>query len=87
MGEMEAGGGRLVLGVMFLGAGFGAAINAVMRTHVGHLINVGTLIRRDPEDLFRQPNDLGVSPAEAWMALLVDLRRLPVLAAPQDPRI
>lgn len=62
--------GALVLGVMFLGAGLGAAINGILRTSVGHLINVGTLITRVWADLFRLPNELDISATEAWIALI-----------------
>ena len=62
--------GALLLGVMFIGAGLGTAINAVMRTHVGGLINVGELITIVWRDLFRQPVDFGLSPVQAWMALI-----------------
>ena len=63
--------GALVLGVMFLGAGLGAAINGILRTSMGNLINVGALIRLVWADLFRLPNEQDISVAEAWMALLV----------------
>src|SRR5947209_16197601 len=46
--------GALVLGVLFLGAGLGAAINAVMRTKMGTLLDVGQLITTIWMDLFRQ---------------------------------
>ena len=36
--------GALLLGVMFMSGGLGAAINAIMRTHSGDLISIGALI-------------------------------------------
>ncbi|MGI8743443.1 MAG: hypothetical protein ACR2NN_12905 [Bryobacteraceae bacterium] len=62
--------GALVLGVMFLGAGLGAAINAVLRTKTGTLLDVGQLITTVWMDLFRQQADLGISPIQAWLALI-----------------
>ena len=62
--------GALLLGVMFLGAGLGTAINVVLRTHVGGLLNVGELIGIIWLDLFRQPSAFGLSPTQAWMALI-----------------
>lgn len=62
--------GALVLGVMFLGAGLGAAINAILRTTVGNLINVGVLIKTVWQDLFRSTEDIPMSPVTAWLALI-----------------
>lgn len=62
--------GALVLGVMFLGAGLGAAINAVLRISAGSLLDVGRLITTVWMDLFRQEPNLGISPAQAWLALI-----------------
>ena len=62
--------GALLLGVMFLGAGLGAAIDVVLRTRVGGLLNVGELIGIIWLDLFRQPSEFGLSPTQAWMALI-----------------
>jgi ABC-2 type transport system permease protein len=62
--------GALVLGVMFLGAGLGAAVNAIMRTTVGNLINVGVLVRTVWQDLFRVTDDMAMSPLTAWLALI-----------------
>lgn len=62
--------GALVLGVMFLGAGLGVAINAVMRTTIGNLINVGVLIKTVWQSLFRATDDQAMSPVTAWLALL-----------------
>lgn len=64
--------GALLLGVFFFGAGFGHAINAVMRTDAGDLIDISSLIATVWTSLFRIPIELGsTSPAEAWTALLV----------------
>lgn len=64
--------GALLLGVFFFGAGFGHAINAVMRTDVGDLIDISSLIATVWTSLFRIPIELGsTSAAEAWTALLI----------------
>ena len=62
--------GALMLGVFFLGSGFGKAINAVMRTTSGSLIDIGDLMAKVWTSLFRVQNDLPISTAEAWVALL-----------------
>ena len=38
--QWKIAAGALILGVFFAGAGFGAAINAVMRTNYGSLIDL-----------------------------------------------
>lgn len=63
--------GALMLGVFFLGAGFGHAINAVMRTQSGSLIDIGNLITTVWTSLFRIPNPIRTSAAEAWTMLLL----------------
>jgi ABC-2 type transport system permease protein len=45
--------GALLLGVMFFGAGFGQAINAVMRSDAGYFFNVGYLMTVVCTSLFR----------------------------------
>jgi ABC-2 type transport system permease protein len=65
--------GAALLGVFFFGAGLGAAINAVMSTRMGNLLNVGELLTSVEVNLFRVvetgrathvPSDF------AWLALL-----------------
>ena len=63
--------GALMLGVFFFGAGFGNAINAVMRTNSGSLIDIGHLIATVWTTLFRIPSDLGTSATEAWTVLII----------------
>ena len=53
--------GALLLGTLFMGAGFGQAINAVLRTKQGYLIDVGHLISVIWGDLFRQEANAGLS--------------------------
>lgn len=62
--------GAMLLGMLFLGAGFARAINAVLRTQQGYLIDISQLVSIVWHDLFRDTADLPLSVAEAWMALL-----------------
>ena len=63
--------GALLLAVMFFGAGFAQAINAVLRTDAGHFFNLGYLMAVVWQSLFQRENDLAISPAQAWIAILV----------------
>jgi len=64
--------GALLLGVFFFGAGFGHAINAVMDTHAGDVVDISNLIATVWTSLFRIPIEFGsMSVAEAWTTLLI----------------
>ncbi|HZQ95354.1 MAG TPA: ABC transporter permease [Candidatus Sulfotelmatobacter sp.] len=63
--------GALLLGLMFFGAGFAQAINAVLQTQSGHFVNVAYLMATVWNDLFRVDTQRGIPVAEAWLALLV----------------
>ena len=63
--------GALILGVFFAGAGFGAAINAVMRTKNGSLINLTEVNYTVWSSLFRTDANTGLSVGDAWNALAV----------------
>jgi|SRR5579884_27934 len=63
--------GALLLGVFFFGAGFGHAINAVMRTESGSLLDISSLISTVWTSLFRMPYEPSTSPSEAWTMLLI----------------
>lgn len=63
--------GALLLGVMFFGAGFGQAINAVLRIQSGYFFNLGYLMSEVWTDLFRIESEQSLSVAEVWLALLV----------------
>lgn len=63
--------GALLLAVMFFGAGFAQAINAVLRTQSGHFINIVYLIGIVWSSLFRVNNEGDLTSAEAWIALLI----------------
>jgi len=61
--------GALILGVFFAGAGFGAAINAVMRTKYGTLIDLAQVNFIVWSPLFHHDAASGVALSDAWMAL------------------
>ena len=63
--------GALLLGVMFFGAGFAEAVNAVMRTQSGHFFNVAYLMSTVWNALFQVDRQHSIPVAEAWVALLV----------------
>jgi ABC-2 type transport system permease protein len=62
--------GALLLGVMFFGAGFGGAINGVMRTESGHFFNVIYLMNTVGNGLFQVDSEHAIPVAQAWVALL-----------------
>jgi ABC-2 type transport system permease protein len=62
--------GALLLGVMFFGAGFAQAINAVMRTESGHFIDVAYLMGTVWNGLFQVDVEHAIPVAQAWIALL-----------------
>ncbi len=63
--------GAMLLGVMFFGAGFAEAVNAVMRTQSGHFFNVAYLMSTVWNALFQVDSRHAIPVAEAWIALLV----------------
>jgi len=63
--------GALLLAVMFFGAGFAQAINAVLRTQTGHFFNVGYLMEIVWNALFGLDWDQSIPVLQAWIALLV----------------
>jgi ABC-2 type transport system permease protein len=63
--------GALILGVMFFLSGFGAALNAVLRSDVGYYISPGALITRVCAQVFGQESPVHVPAAGAWIGLLV----------------
>lgn len=61
--------GALVLGVFFGGAGFGAAINNVMRTNYGTLLDLNQVAHVVWADLLRYDSNADISVGQAWLAL------------------
>jgi ABC-2 type transport system permease protein len=65
--KIAAGG--LVLGVFFAGAGFGTALNSVMRTSYGSLLNLTEVMFTIWSKLFRWPSDTGISVEASWICV------------------
>jgi ABC-2 type transport system permease protein len=63
--------GALLLAVMFFGAGFAQAINAVLRTQTGHFFDVIYLMAEVWTSLFRVESMRAISAVQAWIALLI----------------
>jgi ABC-2 type transport system permease protein len=63
--------GALLLGMMFFGAGFAEAVNAVLRTEAGHFFNVAYLMGTVWNALFQVDSQHAIPVAQAWVALLV----------------
>lgn len=62
--------GALLLGVMFFGAGFGEAINAVLRTQSGNFFNIANLMGTVWNALFQVDTEHAIPVEQAWVALL-----------------
>jgi len=62
--------GALLLGVLFLGAGFAQAINRVLQTQQGYLIDVSKLTNIIWQDLFHDSGERALPAGEAWFGLL-----------------
>src|SRR5579872_1092198 len=63
--------GALLLAMLFFGAGFAQAINAVMRTSLGHFVDLGYLMTVVWSSLFRTDADMSISASQAWIAILI----------------
>ena len=63
--------GALLLATFFVGAGFAQAVNAVLRTKQGYLLDVSRLVSIIWQDLLRQGGDQPLPVTEAWIAVLV----------------
>lgn len=61
--------GALLLAMLFFGAGFAQAINAVLRTESGHLVDIAYLMTRVWYSLFRKDSELALPAVEAGIAL------------------
>jgi ABC-2 type transport system permease protein len=62
--------GALLLALLFFGAGFAQAINAVLRTDAGHFFNVAYLMITVANALFRVDSEHAIPVVEAVTALL-----------------
>src|SRR5215470_2650523 len=63
--------GALLLAVMFFGAGFGQAVNAVLRTDFGYFFNLPYLMGTVWIALFQVDMEQAISITQAWVAILV----------------
>jgi ABC-2 type transport system permease protein len=63
--------GALLLAMLFFGAGFAQAINAVMRTDSGYFLNLAYLMMTVWNSLFRIDVARAIPVVEAWVAILV----------------
>ena len=61
--------GAFVLGLHFVGAGFGEAINEILRTRKGSLINLGEVIHTIWGSLFDTSRGTDLSVMQAWIVL------------------
>jgi len=61
--------GALVLGVVFAGAGLGTAINNVMKTQYGSLIDITQVAHTIWADLLRYDSGSEMPVADAWIVL------------------
>ena len=67
--KWKIGAGALVLGVIFAGAGFGTAINSLMRTNYGALIDLTQVAHTIWSYLFRYDTGTEMSVGSAWTVL------------------
>jgi ABC-2 type transport system permease protein len=63
--------GALLLGIFVAGAGFGAALNEIVRTDYGSLLNLTQVMYTVWSDLFGLTPDTGLSVGEAWGVITV----------------
>jgi ABC-2 type transport system permease protein len=63
--------GALLLAIFFVGAGFAQAVNAVLETTQGYVLDIGHLIITIQRNLFRSPGGESIPVSEAWIALLI----------------
>jgi hypothetical protein len=55
--------------VYFAGAGFGAAINTILRTNYGVVINLSSIMNTIWFQMFHIDDSTGIPPAVAWTSL------------------
>jgi ABC-2 type transport system permease protein len=63
--------GALLLAIFFVGAGFAQAVNAVLETTQGYILDIGNLILTIQRSLFRETGSRAIPVSEAWIALLI----------------
>lgn len=68
--KRKVAAGAALLGVFFVSAAFAQAVNAVLQTQHGSLLNLGELLSSVNMGLFKVPSRPPVPPDVAWLALL-----------------
>jgi len=63
--------GALLLATFFVGAGFAQAVNAVLRTQQGYLLDISRLVSIIWQNLLRQQSHQPLPVPEAWIAVLI----------------
>lgn len=63
--------GGAILAVFFAGAGFGTALNSIVRTQYGSLLDLRQVIGLIFSQLFRDDTVPAVPPSDAWSALAI----------------
>jgi ABC-2 type transport system permease protein len=61
--------GGMILGIFFVGAGFGAAFNEALNTHIGDVFNIVQVLGRIWSAFFQVPARTELTVEVAWMAL------------------
>lgn len=61
--------GGIMLGIFFVPAGFGAALNQSLNTHVGDILNMGMVLRRIWDGLFGIATESPLTVEAAWMSV------------------
>lgn len=61
----------MLLGIFVAGAGFGSALNAIVRTDYGSLLNLPLVMYTIWMQLFGRVSDTGLSAESAWLAVVV----------------
>jgi ABC-2 type transport system permease protein len=67
--KWKVAAGAVLMGVFFAGAGFGSAVNQVLRTQNGYLLNLRQVIYTVWSGLFDIDPENGLSLESAWIAL------------------
>jgi hypothetical protein len=63
--------GGAILAVFFAGAGFGTAVNAIVRTQYGALLDLRQVISIVFSQMFRDDSPPQVPPSDAWTVLAI----------------
>jgi len=67
--KWKVAAGAVLMGIFFAGAGFGGAVNQVLVTQNGYLLNIRQVIYTVWAGMFGEDPDNGLSLSSAWIAL------------------